>query len=64
LEEQERLKAIQSDLATLLEENINKFILGLKPVSEYDRFVDDAKRLNIEEGIKIYQTAYDRYKAR
>jgi putative aldouronate transport system substrate-binding protein len=64
LEEQERIKAIQSDLATLLEENINKFILGLKPVSEYDRFVDDAKRLNIEEGVKIYQTAYDRYKSR
>ncbi|RAP77503.1 extracellular solute-binding protein [Paenibacillus montanisoli] len=43
-----------------MEENITKFILGQKPLSEWDSYVEGIKKLGLDEMIKIETDAYNR----
>ena len=45
-----------------MEENIQKFIIGQKPLSEWDSFKEEMKELPLEELLSIYETAYNRVK--
>jgi putative aldouronate transport system substrate-binding protein len=38
--------------------------MGLKPLSDFDSFVNQLKTMNIERAIEIQQTALDRFNAR
>lgn len=40
---------------------VRKFINGEEPLDNFDKFVEEAKRLGAEEVVKIYQGALDRY---
>ena len=43
-----------------MEENITKFVLGQQPLSEWDNYVDQLKKLGIEDVLKVYNDALAR----
>ncbi|MBO9610780.1 MAG: ABC transporter substrate-binding protein, partial [Paenibacillaceae bacterium] len=56
--------AIKSDaISKYFEENITKFILGSRPLSEWDDYVSGLKKLGVEDVVKVRQKAYDRQQA-
>jgi len=61
LEESNEMSLITTDLETYVEENIVLFILGDKPLDEFDEFVDQVKAMNIDRCVEITQESYDRY---
>ena len=63
-EEQEELAKYLSDLNTYISENVTKFIMGIRPISEYDAFLKELKDRNLDRVIEIKQAAYDRYNSR
>lgn len=40
---------------------VNKFILGLIPIQDYEGFVEQLKEMGVDELQRIYQEAYDHY---
>ncbi|MBQ2742115.1 MAG: extracellular solute-binding protein [Oscillospiraceae bacterium] len=52
----------ETSIKTFMEENIQKFIIGQKPLSEWDSFKEEMKELPLEELLSIYETAYNRVK--
>lgn len=38
-----------------------KFILGVEPLSKFDDYVSQVKKMNVDEAVKINQAAYDRF---
>lgn len=55
---------IMSDITTFRDESVVAFILGSKPLSEFDAYVQQIKDLNIDRAIEIQQAAYDRFQNR
>ncbi|MBQ2742066.1 MAG: extracellular solute-binding protein [Oscillospiraceae bacterium] len=45
-------------LATFVEENIQKFILGQRPLTEWDAFQKELSALPIDELLAVYEAAY------
>ena len=41
-----------------------RFITGEEPLSNFDTFVSNLKRMGIEEALSVYQRYYEAYKAR
>ena len=60
-EEKQEYSSIMTDFNTFRDENILAFIMGTRPISEFDTFVQECKDRKIERAVEIYQTAYDRY---
>ncbi len=63
-EESSRYASIMNDVNTYYDEMINKFIMGVVPISQFDEFVETLKGMGIEEAIKIQQAALDRFNSR
>lgn len=42
------------------DENIAKFILGTRPIGEWDQYVNELKALGMDKLVEIYRTAYER----
>lgn len=63
-EESEELATLTSSINTYVEEELTKFVMGTRDMSEYDSFVDTLKTMGIERVIEIKQAGYDRYMAR
>ena len=61
-EETKRTSEILTDLKTYSEELLTKLILGQKSMDDWDSYMDDLKRLGLDELIEIYQGRYDRTK--
>jgi putative aldouronate transport system substrate-binding protein len=53
-----------TDVNTYSDEMVLKFILGAEPLSNFDNYVAQLKKLGIDDAVKITQTAYDRFKAK
>ncbi len=63
-EEQDTLKTIMPDIQTAMQEYYAKAIAReLNTTSDHAAFVNQAKSMGIENAVKIYQAAYDRYRA-
>lgn len=60
-EESEVIANLYTEIKTYVNENEKLFILGKKPLSEYDSFVEKIKQMGIDQVIKVKQDAYDRY---
>jgi putative aldouronate transport system substrate-binding protein len=56
------LRAVQSDFDTFVTEQISKFIMGERPIEEYDRFMSELDGMGLQEILKVKQAQYDRYK--
>ncbi len=63
-DESNSYSAIATDLDTFVSENIVKFIIGQKSMSEYDAFIEQLYDMGLEEMISYKQTALDRYNNR
>lgn len=62
--ESQRYSSIMNDVNTFLGENYNKFVMGVQPLDQFDKFVATLKDMGIEEAIRIQQDALDRFNKR
>jgi len=60
-EEDTELGNIMAEVNTHVNESIIRFILGTRSLDEFDQFLDEMRRLNIERAIEIQQAALDRF---
>ena len=63
-EESSEYSKIMGDLNVYKEEAMLNFIVGQKPLDEFDSYVEEIKRLGIDRAIEIQQAAYERFIAR
>lgn len=63
-EEGETYAAIMSEVETYVEENIPKFIIGDRDLSEWDTYVEDIKAMGIDEALAIEADCVERYESR
>jgi putative aldouronate transport system substrate-binding protein len=59
-EERAALVPINAELNTYRGEMLDKFIMGVEPMSGWDNFVAQIQRMNLDTAIKIHQDALDR----
>ncbi|MFD0958036.1 extracellular solute-binding protein [Paenibacillus chungangensis] len=62
-EEESRANILKNDLNNYIAQMEAKFILGNESMDKWDDFTATLKKMNVDEFIGIYQTAYDRYTA-
>lgn len=55
---------IMSDIRTFVAENQVKFVTGEKPLSEFDDFIAQVKKMSIEQVVEMYENALERYNNR
>lgn len=61
-EESEFRSTIGSDIETYIGEMEAKFITGAQPMSEWDKYVANVQKMGLDEYMKVYNQAYERYK--
>lgn len=59
--ESEELARIMNDINTYMDEMSVKFIMGLEPIANFDKYIAEIKKLGIDRAIAINQAALDRY---
>lgn len=62
-EELEKLKQLRTSVGTIVSQNLDKFIMGDRPIGNYDVFVKELTDAGAKEIENIYNAAYDRLKA-
>jgi putative aldouronate transport system substrate-binding protein len=60
-EESARMTAILTDVGTYRDEMFDKFVMGVEPLDNFDKFVKTIEGMGIHEAIEIQQAAYERY---
>lgn len=60
-EEAEQLKVLSTDINTYVDQMASKFITGEAPFTEWENYVNTLKKMKIDDYLKVYQAAYDRY---
>lgn len=63
-EEEELYAEKMTDIDTYKDEMILKFITGAEPLSKFEAFQGQLKKMGIEDVVKIYQSALDRFNSR
>lgn len=61
VDENLRQSSIMSSINAYKDEMILKFMLGIEPLSKYDEYVNQMRKMGIDDVVKIQQTALDRY---
>lgn len=61
-EENRKLAGLQGDIHKYVNEMRDKFITGTEPLSKWDEYVEQIKKMKLDEYMKIQQAALDRYK--
>ncbi len=61
-EETQKIADLSTTLTTLVSENIQKFAIGQKSLSEWDAFQEELATLPIDEILAIYEAAYNKVK--
>ncbi|MDF2964549.1 MAG: transporter substrate-binding protein [Paenibacillus sp.] len=62
-EELNEVQTLQRDINTFIDENMNAFIRGKKPFSDYDSFQQGLKKIGSDKLAQLYAKAYERYNA-
>ena len=62
VEESERVKDILVDLNTMLEQEYNKYIMGVEPIENWDKVIEKAEAMGVRELEDIYNKANAQYK--
>jgi putative aldouronate transport system substrate-binding protein len=60
-QEGEKFASIMNNVKTYRDEMVIKFITGAADLSKFDEYVNEIKKMGIDEAIKLQQAAYDRY---
>lgn len=63
-DETNQYSRIMSDITTYRDESVVAFILGTKPIDEFDAYVEQIKSLGIDQATEIQKNAYDRFQKR
>lgn len=63
-EESRKYSNKMNEINTFVEEKILKFVMGVEPIDKFEKFVEQVKKMGIDEAIDIKQAALDRYNAR
>jgi putative aldouronate transport system substrate-binding protein len=63
-EESSEYATIMSDIKTITNEKMDKFVMGVEPMEKFDAFIKTLKDMGIERAIAIQQAAYKRYEQR
>jgi putative aldouronate transport system substrate-binding protein len=63
-EESSEMSKIMNDINTYRDEMTIKFIMGSEPLDNYDKYIDQMKKLGIERAIQINQAALERFNKR
>ncbi len=63
-EESKELATIITNTNAYAAQMFSKFVMGVEPLDNFDKFVDEMKKMGIERAIEIRQNSYERYKAR
>jgi putative aldouronate transport system substrate-binding protein len=61
-EEREQVTLWETALRDYLEQQTMKFILGQRPLTEWDKYLAELKSRNMDQYMELVQKAYDRYK--
>lgn len=62
-EEQKEINTIEVDLESYVEQMEAKFITGVEPISNWDKYVETIKGMGIDRYVEIHQEAYDNWKS-
>jgi putative aldouronate transport system substrate-binding protein len=60
-EETDRMNALKADIETYVKESQAKFITGNLAFTEWDKYVATLQKMGLDDYMKIYKAAYDRY---
>ena len=60
-EESSEISTILNDVNTRVDEMTMKFIMGIEPIDNFDKYIADLKSFGVERAIEIQQNAFDRY---
>lgn len=60
LDEMEELSFIEAQIKQHAQQEIPKFILGRRSLDEYDKFLEELNKMDMERYIKLLQSGYDR----
>ncbi|MEK4356508.1 ABC transporter substrate-binding protein [Paenibacillus sp. FSL M7-1455] len=60
-EEQSEATALLSDLNTYVQQMEAKFVTGQEPLSNWDKYVAQLKKMGADRIVELYQGAYDRW---
>ncbi len=60
-EELDARTSIMTQVNTYADEMILKFVVGVEPISNFDKYLEDLKAFGVDEAVAITQDAYDRF---
>ncbi|MDR0405731.1 MAG: extracellular solute-binding protein [Clostridiales bacterium] len=60
-DESDEVSGLITDINTYVDEMFLKFVMGIEPLSNYDAYVANIKRLKLDRVIEVYQAALKRY---
>ena len=63
-EEGTRKANLMSDIRSFVAENQIKFVTGIKPMSEFDAYVEQIRTMGMGEIVEMYEAALQRYNNR
>ena len=63
-DENSEYSSIMTEVDAMVKEKTTQFIIGTLSMDEYDNFISDIKKLNVERAIALKQAALDRYNKR
>ncbi|MBQ3225258.1 MAG: extracellular solute-binding protein [Oscillospiraceae bacterium] len=61
-DESQLIADYETSLKTLVEENLQKFIIGQRPLTEWDKFQEELAEMPVDELLSIYENAYNKIK--
>ncbi len=62
-EEQSIIGQYMTDITTLRDEMVTKFIMGRESLDQFDTFVNDLQQIGLDKVLQVRQAQYDRYKS-
>lgn len=60
-EESEKVRDTATDLKAYVEQMEAKFITGIEPIENWDKYVKTIEGMGVEQYVEVYQEAYDRW---
>jgi len=64
VEDGARVSKIMGDVQTFVNETVNKFVMGVEPMSGYDAFVKQLSSMNVQEAIALEQKGLDAFNSK
>lgn len=61
---EEQKNILETNINSVTAENVSKFILGERPLSEWDAYIKELEALGVNDLIKLYNDSYNEFKAK